>query len=453
MQTLKLIENFLNDENIIKIENDLRTFNPIKILTKGSKEELHSKVLSWLLNPSENHNFGDAFLKLFFEEIFSTQYYDFTKNESPELSVAEIRFSNFYNSKIKTELQVDNKDATGKIDILIINEDKGIVCVLENKTFTCNHNKQLDKYYNHIEEEFKDEKTQRKYIRKYIYLTPEGECPIDEGDHAEKYNCVGYKQISEMIDKILTYKQTSLSPYLKEFIESYKRVIETDLLGQNTSLDEIKEVCDKHKEIISLIKNRKGENKEITELMNNQNELLKKIIDEYITSDTKLLLAILTFLQSNEVKNNIEVSSYSGKTVIRFLPKDLLSFSKLKTSEDDNLWSTKKRKNEEKYGIFFEITNRGNEVTFQIVSGYKNNPIKNKLRDDFENLNKTREVKGWIILYSEPLFKSKEYEELLKQEDDEQKKRIAAKIDKVFGSNNYKESVQTIKRILDDHTS
>ncbi len=452
MKELKLIENFLKDENIIKIENDLRTFNPIKILTKGTKEELHSKVLAWLLDPNENHNFGDAFLKLFFEEIFSTKYYDLKKNESPELSVTDIRFSHFYNSAISTEITTDSNDKTGRIDILIINndkhKDKGIVCVIENKTRTHNHHNQLDKYYEDIEGKY----SEKEYIKKYIYLTPEGDCPLVQGDHEEKYICVGYQQILEMINKILTYKQTSLSPYLMGFIENYKRVIETDLLGQNTSLDEIREVCDKHKEIINLIKNKKGGNKEIIELMNNQNELLKKIIDEFIPAETKLLVDIAENLDTNKDKNNIEISPYSSKTVIRFLPKDLLLqelSSSLQTSDNNNAWSTKKTKNEKKYGIFLEITNRGNEVTFQIVSGYKSNSINNKLINNFP---KHRQVKDWIVLYSDPLFKSKEYDELLNDEDNDRKQQIETCLnEKVFNSIGYKESIKKIQQILKEH--
>lgn len=54
-EILSLLDNSLEFE---KLHSRFSRFNPFKILRVDKFEIRHSNVLSWLLNPSENHNLG-----------------------------------------------------------------------------------------------------------------------------------------------------------------------------------------------------------------------------------------------------------------------------------------------------------------------------------------------------------------------------------------------------------
>lgn len=48
------------------------TWNLFDVLGRSRKEDAHSYVIAWLMNPAKPHGFQDAFLKAFFEKAFST---------------------------------------------------------------------------------------------------------------------------------------------------------------------------------------------------------------------------------------------------------------------------------------------------------------------------------------------------------------------------------------------
>ena len=73
-QDQEALKEFLLDINCLdelqKWENHFNLFDVLKICRT---EIRHSNVLSWLLNPNENHNLGDAFIKKVFQEFIKNQ--------------------------------------------------------------------------------------------------------------------------------------------------------------------------------------------------------------------------------------------------------------------------------------------------------------------------------------------------------------------------------------------
>ncbi|MEZ5472603.1 MAG: PD-(D/E)XK nuclease family protein [Marinicella sp.] len=64
------IESFIvNNYALSQIEAYLNRFNPIKIMKMENMEIRHSSILSWLLNPRENHGLHDEFLRTILAEV------------------------------------------------------------------------------------------------------------------------------------------------------------------------------------------------------------------------------------------------------------------------------------------------------------------------------------------------------------------------------------------------
>ncbi|MYL34308.1 hypothetical protein GLW08_10550 [Pontibacillus yanchengensis] len=62
---LKISRFLSNNELLFELNSSLREFNPFKVLKVDQYEIRHSNMLAWLLDPKENHDIGDLFLKKF----------------------------------------------------------------------------------------------------------------------------------------------------------------------------------------------------------------------------------------------------------------------------------------------------------------------------------------------------------------------------------------------------
>lgn len=135
-------------------------FNLFSILKVDWKEALlHTPFLTNLLNPSGTHSQGTLFYQSFIETFF-----------------AEEEKSTFLNIKAKHLFVKDEVNTgDGQIDILISHEhaDNNFVLAIENKIYSGDQDRQLERYYYSL-------KKRTKGKVKLIYLTLQGESPTDE---------------------------------------------------------------------------------------------------------------------------------------------------------------------------------------------------------------------------------------------------------------------------------
>ena len=147
----KLYENFLNDGDVKKLIDKRADDKPniFQILRVTNAEIRHSNFLSWLLDPSSNHNLGDIVLKGFIKEIINhSDMFD------DEFTIENIDFVD-----VEVRREWENIDLLVKID--------SYVFCIENKIFSDEHSDQLTRYKNKVEESFPDLK------KIYIYLNPQ----------------------------------------------------------------------------------------------------------------------------------------------------------------------------------------------------------------------------------------------------------------------------------------
>lgn len=137
-QTIKQTEIYKRGEN----------FNVFNVLGLWSEEvRLHSAMLSELLNPEGSHGCGEAFLKMFFEDVVRIHVPD--------------QINGLNKAIVSTEFYIGNINETGneggRIDILIeIPQDSEIpTLVMENKIYAGDQPNQLLRYYNYATGKYK----------------------------------------------------------------------------------------------------------------------------------------------------------------------------------------------------------------------------------------------------------------------------------------------------------
>lgn len=140
------ITNFL-----LYLENDsekdlskwLTGVNIFEVLGITEAEIHHSRILAWLIDPRETHQLKDKFLKKFLLKTLECN------SDVSEIKTTEILLKDFSRAEVFRE-------SKNNIDILYSNSEHKLNLVIENKTFTSDHDNQLEKYRKYVEENYQD---------------------------------------------------------------------------------------------------------------------------------------------------------------------------------------------------------------------------------------------------------------------------------------------------------
>ena len=153
MDDLETIKNFERKitETLKPLKKWTEEINIFSILKIDTYEIRHSNMLAWLIDPNGNHGVEDKFLKKLLDKSFNN-------------------------------IRTDNKDWTDtivyrekeNIDILVVSDKYKLVCAIENKIFSDEHDDQLERYRKWLEKTYKD------FTFILYYLTPYGIKPTDE---------------------------------------------------------------------------------------------------------------------------------------------------------------------------------------------------------------------------------------------------------------------------------
>ena len=218
-----------NNYDLENLEAKLDEFNPFKVLKVDHYEIRHSNIISWLLNPKENHNLREAFLKKFLSEVI-------INNETLEtdMNVFKAQELSFYDIEIYREW--DN------IDIFLVSKENKLAIIIENKIHANESKGQLDKYYNSIMEKYGS------FEVIPVFLTLSGSEPTDK-----RYGTISYTQVLNMLKFITSIQKENLSQKVYDFISYYLRTLEILTMED----EDIKILCKKiyreHKDALDLI--------------------------------------------------------------------------------------------------------------------------------------------------------------------------------------------------------
>lgn len=193
-----------------------------EILKISRAEIRHSNMLSWLLNPKENHGLGDSVLRGFIgfiATIITEDIFDVLMD--------------CYSFSIQREWC--------NIDLLAVSSEKKFVICIENKIDTGEHDNQLQRYRKVIED------TYPKYKRVYIFLSPDGR-EASEPDH---WWSMSYQDVLEIIEN--SRKKIQLSSESELLINNYVDTIRRYIVGDDRLVQICKNIYIKHQKALDLI--------------------------------------------------------------------------------------------------------------------------------------------------------------------------------------------------------
>ncbi len=218
-----------NNEDLEVLEAKLNEFNPFKVLEIEEFEIRHSTVLAWLLDPNENHNLRDAFLKKFLAEVI-------VNNEHIETSINVFKTQEMSYHDVEVETEWKN------IDIILLSKENKVAIFIENKIRAKESKHQLKKYIDIVNAHYAS------YEIIPVFLTLTGEDPTDS-----EYGIISYSQILEILKFIISIQKENLNPKVVDFLSYYLKIL--DVLTMEDK--EIKSLCKKiykdHKDALDLI--------------------------------------------------------------------------------------------------------------------------------------------------------------------------------------------------------
>lgn len=222
----KLKEFLLNIDCLAPLETS--AFNIFDVLKIARTEIRHSNVLAWILNPNENHGFGKAFL---------ARLNSYIAKDGLVTDDVAFRLLTMGYSDIVVYREWQN------IDILIESQKEKYVLCIENKVDSQDHDGQLDKYYNAVEEKYKG------FTKLYVYLTPEGLAPIQDSNTA--WSCMKYETIIRIIETELEKSSFDSEPV--SFIRSYLNILRRETMENNEIIELCQKIYAEHKDALDLI--------------------------------------------------------------------------------------------------------------------------------------------------------------------------------------------------------
>jgi hypothetical protein len=223
-----LLERFVVDnEDLERLEALLAEFNVFEALGAVRQELRHSDFLAFLLDPSQNHGLGDAFLKRLLKRLLIDA-------ATPPLSAVEIDVTDLRSALVQREWQ--------SIDILVHDPDNHLVFAIENKIGSGEHSGQLHRYWEMVTREFLENRTV------FVYLTPEGDQPSHEA-----YIPFSYAEIADLVDAVRSAHESTLGPDVCTLMTHYTAMLRRHIVSES----EIAELCRKiylrHRRALDLI--------------------------------------------------------------------------------------------------------------------------------------------------------------------------------------------------------
>lgn len=327
-ENIVALQDFLLDieclDPLIKWTQKLNIFDILKI----SRAEIrHSNMLSWLLNPNENHGLGDKVIRGFIHYAVS-EY----KKSKDVFNILMMDFDDFI---IRREWN--------NIDIFAVSNEEKFVLSIENKIGSGEHSNQLSRYRDIVEKAYPS------YNKIFLYLSPEG---VDASESSH-WHSIGYQEVLEIIEN--SCKNIKLSIDAKILIDNYMETIRREIVG-DARLEKIcTEIYAKHQKALDLI----FENKPDKALD------IASVFRSWATEKTD--------------ESELElVLDKSNKTYTRFKTRTM---SEILPDAEDAIsgWGTKNH-------YFYEIYNKsGEEFSINLALSSKNMP--ENLRNTCEQIN------------------------------------------------------------------
>ena len=227
----QVLHAFALDSDLERLEDLMAEFNLFDVLGISRREINHSAVLAWLLNPNGSHRLRDYFLRNFLSQTAA----EARKRGILTSTQFDIDSWNLRDVQVATEHY--------NIDILLIGEKGGFVCLIENKIGSNEHSDQLTRYLDTVN---------RKYAGLTVlpvFLTPYGTEP-----RVEQYVPFSYEMVACLIERTLKMGGSTISKEVNSFLKQYLSNLDRYVLDTVDNIDKLAyHLYHKHSEAIRRI--------------------------------------------------------------------------------------------------------------------------------------------------------------------------------------------------------
>lgn len=287
----------LDIDSLTELES--RSFNVFDVLKISRTEIRHSNVLAWLLDPYETHGLGHTVLSMLNSHLVKYGYV----SKTDAVSVLTMKY---------TDIVVYRE--WRNIDILIESAEAEYVLCIENKIATQDHSNQLNRYYDIIQEKY------RNYKIIYLYLTPEGLEPTQD-DH-DVWHRFDYVTVVSILEQAL--KKKSVNEEIEKFIKSYCEILRREIMGDNRIIELCQKIYKEHKEALDLIyENRPDRLQNVSEFFKAWCKKSKRKNKSYLIPKSQVS-HIRDSKQIDWIKSSLQVVKAVGiqiiTTIIKFPP-------------------------------------------------------------------------------------------------------------------------------------
>ena len=220
---------------------------------QGAAEELHSRIISWLLNPLAHHRRAGHFIAALLRSTMAP----------PQLLDADWSAAQVHQ---EWENVVDGQ--RGYLDILILDQENQNLIAIENKVFSQEHSNQLTRYRRALADAYPDPD----FARHHIFLSPAGVSPNLERDR-KHWQPARYSVIHDAIKEVL---DTGVAdPNANALLQIYATTTRRNVMPDTSIDQQARRIYLEHREAIDRISENKPKWVEET------NPMLKEVVAKH----------------------------------------------------------------------------------------------------------------------------------------------------------------------------
>lgn len=250
-----------DNPDLERLEALLDEFNIFEAIGMVTQEIRHSAFLAFMLDPRQNHGFGDTFLKKMLQKALVG-----SRDSSPPINLIDLDVWSLNNTLVLREWN--------NIDIFLLDEVHHFAVIIENKIGSAEHSNQLARYYRIVEEHYPG------YPIIGLYLTPDSDLPSDP-----RYLPFSYRLLVDLIENLAQSRASFVGTEIQTLMIHYAKMLRRHIVSES----EIDEICrrlyQRHKRALDLIiEHRPDRQAEIKEALE---DMIKSTPDIKLHYNTK----------------------------------------------------------------------------------------------------------------------------------------------------------------------
>ena len=218
-------------------------FNLFELLNQWWQEDVHSRCLSWLLDPQGSHGAGVYFLENFLLHTAERS----ASLGTPTIDKDCIRGGAWSDATSQREWYTVLDGGSGWLDILLVNEGRKIICAIENKIFSPEGGRQLTFYQKALERDYCS------FTRHYVFLSPTGMAPVHSEDRAF-WTPVSYSGVLELVEGMVAGHAGAIGEDIRWFLRQYAGTLRRNIMPVPDAVQKrAREIYIAHREVIEMV--------------------------------------------------------------------------------------------------------------------------------------------------------------------------------------------------------